>query len=396
MQCLAPNGATLYVSCLRLANQTLGQLNRRHQQLKRKRILHDLEMDDRIGPQFHTPMDQPQVSVVLPVWNGERHLKQAIESILAQLFEDFELIIIDDGSTDGSAGIIRSFLGDPRVRCHRQANKGLVDALNKGIELSKGSFIARIDSDDYAKPERLAAQVKALTENPNVAVIGSAIQVVDGNGNHLREVRYGKSANARIAVACELAHAAVMFKKDVIVMAGGYREAFRHAEDYDLWLRVSEIAEIRNLSEILTTVRELPSGITKSHSAAQNFRASLARIAHRRRTLGTADPFVAARSGLLLSDIPKDISDDEKEIIIFQALAMAMYEGVGVESTLLNNLLSDSWRLRRRLHRGPYVRHCLCPYAFKMFRERCYASGLKWLTRAFVTEPFSACWMLLR
>lgn len=353
-------------------------------------------MDGRIGPQFHTPMGQPQVSVVLPVWNGERYLKQAIESILAQIFEDFELIIIDDGSTDGSAGIIQSFLGDPRVRCHKQANKGLVQALNKGIELSKGSFIARIDADDYAKPERLALQVKVLTENPGVAVIGSAIQLVDQNGNRLKEVIYGKTANARMSEACELAHAAVMFKKDIILLVGGYREAFRHAEDYDLWLRVSEVAEIRNLAETLTAVRELPSGITKSHGAAQNFRASLARIAHRRRMRGATDPFVATRRGLLLSDIPKDLSDDETEIILFQVLAMAMYEGVGVESVPLNNLLSDSWRLRRRLLRGPYVRHCLCPYAFKMISKQCYAAGLKWLTRGFVTEPFSACWMVLK
>ena len=341
-------------------------------------------------------MGHPLVSVVLPVWNGERYLKQTIESILAQHFSDFELVIIDDGSTDSSADIIQSFSDDSRIRCYRQPNRGLVESLNKGLELSQGEFIARIDADDYAMPERLALQAKALVENPEVAVIGSAVKVVDENGASLREVSYEYSANARMAHGCELAHAAVMFRKDVIVRVGGYREAFRHAEDYDLWLRVSEVAEIRNLSETLMIIRELSSGITKSHGAAQNFRASLARLAHRRRLGGGGDPFAAARKGLRLSDIPDDLSDEEKALIVIHCFAMCSYEGMATECPGFEALLNESWRLRHRLHRGRYVRHCLSPSAFKMVKAGHYASGLGWFTRAFVTEPLSACWMLFR
>jgi glycosyltransferase involved in cell wall biosynthesis len=341
-------------------------------------------------------MGHPQVSVVLPVWNGERYLKQTIESILAQRFSDFELIIVDDGSTDGTPHVIKSFDSDPRIRCYRQPNMGLVAALNKGLELSRGEFIARIDADDFSMPERLALQTETLVKDPSVAVVGSAIRIVDENGHLLRDVTYPASANTRMANECALAHAAVMFRKDVIMRLGGYREAFRHAEDYDLWLRVSEISAIRNLGETLTTVRELPSGITKSHGDAQTFRAALARIAHQRRVHGRADPFSLARGPLKLHDVPTDLSVDEKAIILIPCFAMTLNEGMATVGSDLEELLSESWNIRRRLQRGRYVRHCLCPSAFKMMRSGKYVAGLGWFARAFVTEPLSACWMLLR
>jgi hypothetical protein len=351
-------------------------------------------MDDHIGAEFHRDMGHPLVSVVLPVWNGERYVKQTIESILAQQFSDFELVIVDDGSTDNTPSIIESFGHDPRIRCHRQANLGLVNALNKGLELSLGKLIARIDADDYAMPERLMLQVKALVENPGVAVIGSAIRVVDENDKTLRRVSYETLANTRMADGCAVAHAAVMFKKDVIIRLGGYRQPFLHAEDYDLWLRVSEIAEIRNLEEVLTVVRELASGITKTHSGAQAFRSALAKIAHQRRKKGAADPFSATLHPLQLFDVPADLSDTEKEAFLIPGLSMKL--GETAITPELEILLNESWRLRRRLHRGQYVRHCLCPSAFGMVKKGRYVAGLSWFARAFMTEPLSACWMLLK
>jgi glycosyltransferase involved in cell wall biosynthesis len=353
-------------------------------------------MDDHIEAEFHGAMGHPLVSVVLPVWNGERYLKQTIESILAQHFSDFELVIVDDGSTDDTPKIIESLGRDPRIRCHRQTNMGLVKALNKGLELSRGELIARIDADDYAMPERLALQVKALVENPGVAVIGSSIRVVDENDKMIREVRYEASANTRMEHGCAVAHAAVMFKKDVVVRLGGYREPFLYAEDYDLWLRVSEIAEIRNLQEVLTVVRELASGITKTHGNAQAFRSALAKIAHKRRKIGAADPFSATLHPLQFFDIPGDLSEAEKEAVLIPSLSMKLGDGESAITPELEILLNESWRLRRRLHRGQYVRHCLCPLAFGMVKKGRYVAGLSWFARALITEPLSACWMLFR
>jgi len=341
-------------------------------------------------------MGHPLVSVVLPVWNGERYLKQTIESILDQHFSDFELVIVDDGSTDNTPKIIESLGRDPRIRCHRQTNMGLVKALNKGLELSRGELIARIDADDYAMPERLALQVKALVENPEVAVVGSSIRIVDENDKAIREVRYEPSANKKMEHGCAVAHAAVMFRKDVIVRLGGYREPFLHAEDYDLWLRVSEIAEIRNLEEVLTVVRELASGITKTHGAAQAFRSALAKIAHKRRKSGAADPFDSTLHPLKFFDIPGNLSEAEKEAVLIPGLSMKLGEGETAITPELEVLLNESWRLRHRLHRGQYVRHCLCPFAFGMAKKGRYVAALSWFARAFITEPLSACWMLFR
>ena len=120
-------------------------------------------------------MGQPQVSVVIPVWNGERYLKEAIESILAQDFGDFELIIVDDGSTDESVKIADSFVDDPRVSIRRQANAGVVAARNAGLLNARAEFVAFLDADDVAIPSRLSKQFTYLQGNPEVAAVGSHI-----------------------------------------------------------------------------------------------------------------------------------------------------------------------------------------------------------------------------
>jgi len=120
-------------------------------------------------------MGQPQVSVVIPVWNGERYLKEAIESILNQDFPDFELIIIDDGSTDDSGRIAVTFAHDKRVIVLTQENAGVVVARNNGLQIAKGEFVAFLDADDIAKRDRFSKQVAYLQANPEVAVVGSHI-----------------------------------------------------------------------------------------------------------------------------------------------------------------------------------------------------------------------------
>src|ERR1700680_111125 len=125
-------------------------------------------------------MNMRNVSVVMSVFNGERFVSEAIESILHQTFHDFEFIIINDGSTDGTADILSRYQNsDPRVAVHDQQKKGLVQSLNTGCGLARGRYIARMDADDIAFPERLERQINYLEQNPDIALIGSSVNVID-------------------------------------------------------------------------------------------------------------------------------------------------------------------------------------------------------------------------
>jgi len=218
----------------------------------------------------------PRVTVILPVYNTERYVHQAIDSILAQTFENFEFIIIDDGSTDGSADIIAQYK-DQRIRFIRKPrNEGLVSALNLGIELALGEYIARMDADDIALPERLEKQVAFLDSHPDVVVVGTKAWRIDPAGKIIESMisvtrwedvhRYLRSGANR------LIHSSVMMRTEIVRKIGGYREQFRHAEDIDLWLRILEHGKICNLSEKLMLYRSNSSGVrlTKILEAARS------------------------------------------------------------------------------------------------------------------------------
>lgn len=200
----------------------------------------------------------PIMSVVMSVFQGERFLSQAIDSILEQTFRDFEFIIIDDGSTDDSGSILESYRrSDSRVRVYSQKNSGLICSLNRGCELAQGQYIARMDADDIAVRNRLGSQLYYMQEHPAVGVLGSAVEFIDQTGRALRISR-NPLENADIQRALMdsdvLFHPAVMMRKDAFVSVGGYRNVV-HAEDYDLWLRIAESYELANLPEVLLKYR---------------------------------------------------------------------------------------------------------------------------------------------
>lgn len=342
-------------------------------------------------------MGQPQVSVVLPVWNGERFLKESVDSILAQDFRDFELIIVDDGSTDATGEIISQYADDARVRVLRQENKGLVAALNAGLELSRAALIARLDADDVALPHRLTAQLAYLDSNPNVMAVGSAIELMDAGGRSLGTRRYpvGKEmATLGLLDGCTLAHPAVMMRKGAVQKVGAYRECFRHAEDYDLWLRVIELGYVDNLPETLIRYRIHDHSVTKKHSARQSFAAKAALLLHRRSQAGerlgdSLDPKPISYHTLA----KLNLSAYEQSDLAVSRLALLFVDEVSpaeVETTL-----EWSWGLRKYLHRGQYVRHGLMPGAWFLFSAKT-GRPFRWLARSFATEPLSAFWMLLK
>jgi glycosyltransferase involved in cell wall biosynthesis len=236
----------------------------------------------------------PIVSVLLPVFNGGRYLAEAVESILNQTFRNFEMLIIDDGSTDQTPGILRSFAArDPRIRVVTKPNEGYTKALLAGLSLARGKYIARMDADDISHPDRFAAQVAFLDENPACAVVGSAIRIIDPEGDPLSHRRY-PLAHSEIDFAhvykgeCSLAHPSTMIRRSSLDEAGGYRPEFEPAEDFELWTRLGEKGELANLPSELLSYRLHPKSTSTQRGRDQVDRVNRAiEATWRRRNLGT-------------------------------------------------------------------------------------------------------------
>ena len=210
------------------------------------------------------PSTQTSVSVIVPVRNAEDSLHRCVQSVLNQTYSDFELIIIDDGSTDGTALIAREF-NDPRiVWVTNTTNVGIVPTLNRGIKLARGRYIARLDSDDWAHPERLALQVAVLEANPRIGLVGSWMKTF---GETTRSARYPvNDSDIRLWMlfGTPFGHPSVMFRREWSRgNEGYYDQSFEFAEDFELWTRISSTWETYNIPQFLTHYRTHSSQLTK-------------------------------------------------------------------------------------------------------------------------------------
>lgn len=203
----------------------------------------------------------PQISVILPVHNCRRYLAAAITSISAQTHRDFEFIIVDDGSTDGSAAVIdQSAAADSRIRIIRRPNTGIVGALNDGLAAARGDLIARMDGDDLAEPTRFAQQLAYLQSAPDCVALGSTVWFIDPEGAVID--RYAPPAG-HAAIESELLrgnggaliHPALMLRRSAMLAVGGYRREFDRAEDLDLFLRLARHGALANLPAPLLRYR---------------------------------------------------------------------------------------------------------------------------------------------
>jgi glycosyltransferase involved in cell wall biosynthesis len=194
--------------------------------------------------------------VLLPVWNSEAFLEQAVESILGQTLSSFELIVIDDGSSDRSAAIAEGFPSrDDRVRTLRRRHEGLSATLNAGIAAARGEYIARMDADDISVPDRLQKQVAYLDAHPACIAVGTWIEVVDEAARPLGLKTY-VTTHAEISAALlrgisPIAHPTVVVRGDALRAAGGYDARCYPSEDLDLWFRLGESGALANLDEAL-------------------------------------------------------------------------------------------------------------------------------------------------
>lgn len=216
-----------------------------------------------------------RISVVMSVFNGEKYLREAVDSILAQTLTDFEFIIVDDGSTDRSLEIIQSYARqDARILVVRQAeNLGLAKSLNRGIALARGDLIARMDADDISLPDRFETQVQFLYENPDVDLVGSWVEFIDQNGKTTGEVsKYpGSAMGLRWGLFFEnhLWHPTVMARRSFFDCADVYDEAFDTTQDYELWARSNLHSRYRNIQKVLLKYRMHDSSISKLRNTSQ-------------------------------------------------------------------------------------------------------------------------------
>lgn len=196
----------------------------------------------------------PRITVLMPVYNAQRFLREAIDSVLQQSFKPFEFLIIDDGSTDCSAEIIESYR-DPRIRFVRNVrNQGITPTLNKGISLASCELIARMDADDISHPQRLQKQFGYMKRNPACALLSTWARVVSEDGKFIRLERYRHNFYYfNLTFECWMYHPTIMFRKSAVEQIGMYTMAY--SEDYDLFWRMSTRFKIANLSEALVDYR---------------------------------------------------------------------------------------------------------------------------------------------
>ncbi len=208
------------------------------------------------------------VSVLMPIYNGEKYLVEAIDSILKQTYKEFEFIIIDDGSTDKSYDIVKNY-EDKRIKLIRnETNIQLVDTLNKGVSLSKGRYIARMDCDDIAHTERLEKQLRLIEKNNDVAVVGASIQLINEYGKKGRKYFYPEDSDYLswcLLYFSPIAHPAAMIRKTMLEGVGGYNKLMTHAEDHYLWYRLSQVGKIINVNDVLMYIRKHQDNVTKKN-----------------------------------------------------------------------------------------------------------------------------------
>ena len=204
---------------------------------------------------------KPTISVVMPVYNAQRYVAEAIESILGQTFRDFEFLIIDDGSTDGSLAILERYAAqDSRIRLWSGPNEGYVPRLNEMLHQARGDLIGRMDADDVSFPDRFARQVEFLRSHPEVDVVGGARENIDSKGRFLfvsREAEDHDGIQSQLLNGiCPISHPSVLMRRKAVLAVGGYRAEMMPAEDADLWLRMGERGRLANLADVVLRYRE--------------------------------------------------------------------------------------------------------------------------------------------
>ena len=283
-------------------------------------------------------MASPELSVLLPVYNGASYLREAIESILGQTYTDFELIVIDDGSTDDSLSVVREF-ADSRILVFSQKNRGLAASLNRAIGLAKGRYVARQDQDDLSLPGRFEKQVRFLDEHPTAGMVGTWARILTGNAETDR-VHKHPSDNATLKFALmfdnPFVHSSMMIRKSVFDSVGLYTTdpSRQPPEDYELWSRIARAYDVANIPEVLQIYREVPKSMSRDH----------------------ANPFLDRVINISAGNIARVLGRETQDetLIDLSALAHGAYHRVSPKPSL-SQMEEDVNEMARRLAETCYV-----------------------------------------
>ena len=244
-----------------------------------------------------TAPPSPAITVAMSVYNGERFLAAAIDSVLGQSFSNFEFLILDDGSTDATASILRCYeRADPRVRPIIRENRGLVASLNELLAVARAPIVARMDADDICRPNRFERQIAYLAQHADHGVVGSWSEDMGEHGEPMfrtgadHPVTHDEVLEAIADGQQVICHPAAMYRRDVVLSVGGYHSAFRHCEDYDLWLRLASVTKLGNIPERLVRYRRYDGQVSARHSTELQFGAAVAQLAWQERQSGRPDP----------------------------------------------------------------------------------------------------------
>lgn len=265
---------------------------------------------------FHSQISlkTPALSVLIPVKNGGRFLDQALESLAVQTFRDFEIILIDNGSSDETPETVaRWAMKDTRIRAFSRPAMRLGACLQEAVSLARAPLIARLDADDLAAPNRFARQVEIMRAHPELIVVGSSADLIDAKGRGVGSIRHPTDdADIRSAMllACPFVHSSVVMRTDVCRAAGGYRSGLNICEDYDLWSRMAELGTVANLTECLTSYRVHAGSLTSRQPARMAITAICVFAGARARRYGRPEPFIAGvpslRAALAELGLPRD------------------------------------------------------------------------------------------
>lgn len=223
----------------------------------------------------------PSISVLLPVYNAEPYIRDAVESILAQTFRDFELLILDDGSTDGSLNILLECQEkDSRISVKSRENRGHVASLNELISKSRGRYLARMDADDVSLPHRFKQQFEFLEANLDHVAVGGWPLYINSKGLRIGVIQtplnHDEIDQANLKGHASIWNPTAMMRKSAVMGVGCYREQYKHAEDLDLWLRLAEIGKLQNIPDVVLLYRLHATSISESKGDAQRADGKLA------------------------------------------------------------------------------------------------------------------------
>jgi glycosyltransferase involved in cell wall biosynthesis len=211
------------------------------------------------------PSDRHKITVLMPAYNAGKYIHEAIISVLEQSYQNFELLIINDGSTDDTARIALLF-NDPRIMLVNKEHEGIAAALNTGLRLTDSYYVARFDADDVCMPERLERQYNFMEDHPDYVLVGSDAEYILENGEFLFSFKCIAHSHEEIQrnmyVYCPFIHSSVMYKRDAVIKAGGYNPYAHHFEDYLLWTCLAKMGKMQNLREPLLKVRFNPDSST--------------------------------------------------------------------------------------------------------------------------------------